>query len=116
MKKEDFESFLSILFIICFGLGAGYYANKYYGRVIDFEKKSYIPFEYNNELYLINSKNGKTYLLEKIEGINGEYWYNYKFLTKTKTNKIKKYKKNDPLDLKLDKKYKAPKGGRAWIF
>jgi hypothetical protein len=79
------------LFVICFGLGAGYYANKYYGDI--FERKSYVPFEYQGNMYLINSKNGKTYLLEKNETDN-HYWYSYRYLARTKTKKLKIYEKD----------------------
>lgn len=101
-KTQEQDSKAGIIFVLCMAVGIGYYSAKTFDKEadikIDFERKSYIPFSINNELYLINQKNGKTYLLEKHE-LENEYWYEYKFLGKTKTNKRKIYKKNNPLDL-----------------
>jgi len=107
-KRQDIDEKLGITFMICFGLGVGYYLTKTFDERFEFdlEKKAYIPYSINNDLYLINQKNGKTYLLEKHE-IDNQYWYTYKYLTKTKTNKIKMYSKNNPLNINQT----APKGG-----
>ena len=101
-KKQEQETSIAFVFLFGLALGLGYYSAKTFDNEadikIDFERKFYVPYSVNNDLYLINQKNGKTYLLEKHE-IDNEYWYEYKFLAKTKTNKRKIYKKSNPQNL-----------------
>lgn len=95
--KIDWNVMVGV-FMMFFGLGIGANICQHFDWQIDLEKKSYVPYEVNGDLYLINSKNGKTYLLEKQE-TKDHYWYEYKFLAKTKTKNTKIYDKKNPLKL-----------------
>lgn len=116
-KKKDFEEKISIIFLICFALGGGYYFAKQIDENSDFrvdlERKKYVPYEINKELYLVNEKNGKTYKLEELT-LDNKIIYKYNFLAKPKSKKAKvyqntgkyrvEYTENDPLGILPNKK------------
>lgn len=105
-KKQKFEDIISIIFLICFGFGSGYYLCKTLDENadfrFDFERKDYIPYTFNNELYLINRKNGKTYKLNEYQD-DKSVWYKYDYIAKTKTKKFKKTDKNTSIHTKNEK-------------
>ncbi len=66
------------------------------GLDLDFEKKEYTPIVYENNLYLINQKNGKTYILKR-DVLGKNSYYSYQLLTKPKQKS--KINSDDPLGL-----------------
>lgn len=101
-KNKDWQGTFAFVFMIAFGLGMGNYLAKTFDEQADFkldlERKEYKPVIIDSELLLINIKNGKTYVLNKNE-IDNTYFYEYKFLAKPKTKKVKIYNKKDPLNV-----------------
>ena len=103
-KQEELETKMGFWFMTGFGIVAGLFAcwhiynNTDWVYFWDLEKKKYIPVITNNEFYVINQKNGKTYKLEKKE-ISDTYFYEYQYLAAPKIKKIKVYSKTNPINL-----------------
>lgn len=103
-KQEELETKMGFWFMTGFGIVAGLFAcwhiynNTDWANFWDLERKKYIPIVVNNELFVINQKNGKTYKLKEKETTN-TYFYEYQYLATPKSKKIKIYSKNNPIDL-----------------
>lgn len=103
-KQEAFEAKMCCWFMTGFGAALGIFAcwhiynNTDWVNFWDLEKKKYMPVITNNEFYVINQKNGKTYKLEKKE-ISNTYFYEYQYLAAPKIKKIKVYSKTNPINL-----------------
>lgn len=107
IDERDFQTFL-----VTFGFGCGFAAvyllfrNVDLPLMFDLERKKYTPIVVENNLYVVNQKNGKTYKLEEKETTN-TYFYEYKYLTAPKSKKVKIYSKKDPLDILKNNKQEA---------
>lgn len=63
--------------------------------MVDFEKKDYQIITVNNDMLLVNKKNGKTYKLEKFETEEKKYyWYEYRYIARPKGKTKKIYETN----------------------
>ena len=96
------NGWIVILLFVCLFVSGSYYWFKDLDEKldikIDFEKKSYIPVVLNNEMFLVNKHNGKTYKLNYNEAEN-TYIYKYVLVAKPKSKMLRFFNKKDPLDI-----------------